>query len=64
MAADASTERLVDMPEYADNPTVFGRILEGSLPASIVEETETVLCFHDISPASEHHILIIPKRRI
>ena len=50
--------------DYSSNPTVFGRILEGTLPAKVVEETELLLCFEDISPASEHHILIIPKRRI
>ena len=50
--------------DYSSNPTVFGRILEGALPAKVVEETELLLCFEDISPASEHHILVVPKRRI
>ena len=48
---------------FADNPTVFGRILDGTLGATIVHETETELAFADISPASDTHILIIPKAR-
>ena len=46
------------------NPTVFGRILDGSLPATVVEETDSLLAFHDIAPASDNHVLVIPKRRI
>ena len=48
---------------FADNPTVFGRILEGTLDANIVHETETELAFCDISPASDTHVLVIPKVR-
>ena len=47
-----------------DNPAVFGRILDGTLPATVVHETDSLLCFNDIWPASEHHVLIIPKQRI
>ena len=46
------------------NPTVFGRILRGELPAHILFEDELVLCFYDINPVSEFHALVIPKRLI
>jgi len=46
------------------NGTVFGRILRGELPATILYEDEQVLCFRDISPASTHHYLVIPKEHI
>ena len=49
--------------EYSRNPTVFGRILDGSLGATGVSETDSLLAFRDISPAAEHHFLIIPKKR-
>ena len=49
--------------EYSLNPTVFGRILDGSLGATEVSETDSLFAFRDISPAAEHHFLIIPKRR-
>jgi diadenosine tetraphosphate (Ap4A) HIT family hydrolase len=49
---------------YSNNPTVFGRILRGALPASIVEETDDLVAFQDIHPRAPLHDLIIPKRRI
>lgn len=49
---------------FRDNPTVFGQILRGDLPADILYEDDQVLCFRDISPASDFHTLVIPKRLI
>ena len=50
--------------DYSNNPTVFGKILRGELPAAVVEETADMLVFQDIHPAAPLHDLIIPKRRI
>ena len=49
---------------FESNTTVFGRILQGTLPAKIVFEDDRVLGFCDISPASAMHCLVIPKRHI
>jgi histidine triad (HIT) family protein len=49
---------------FLDNKTVFGGILRGELPAQVLYEDDDVLCFRDISPASELHLLVIPKRFI
>lgn len=49
---------------FAANPTVFGKILRGELPAHILHEDDQVICFNDIAPASQHHTLVIPKRHI
>ena len=49
---------------FEDNKTVFGAILRGELPADILYEDERVLCFRDIKPMTEHHILVIPKQHI
>lgn len=49
---------------FKSNPSVFGRILEGSLPCEVVYEDDQVLSFKDIAPASDLHLLIIPKRHI
>ena len=49
---------------FESNTTVFGRILQGTLPAKIVFEDDRVLGFCDISPASATHCLVIPKRHI
>ena len=49
---------------FDDNRTVFGAILRGDLPTTVLYEDERVLCFRDIRPVSKHHSLVIPKRNI
>ncbi len=47
------------MPE-----TIFTKIINREIPATIVYETDTVLAFKDINPKAPVHILIIPKLEI
>ena len=63
LAADFAEQSNIIRPGFADNTTVFGRILRGELPATIIYEDERVLCFKDHAPASDHHLLVIPKER-
>jgi diadenosine tetraphosphate (Ap4A) HIT family hydrolase len=44
-----------------DRNNIFGRILRGEIPCNKVYEDQHVLAFHDISPQSPTHILVIPK---
>ena len=44
--------------------TIFTKIINREIPASIVYEDETVLAFRDINPQAPTHILIIPKTEI
>jgi histidine triad (HIT) family protein len=44
-----------------DDTNVFARILRGELPAHRVHEDERTLAFMDIMPATDGHVLIIPK---
>jgi diadenosine tetraphosphate (Ap4A) HIT family hydrolase len=44
-----------------DSNNVFARILRGEIPCNKVYEDAHVLAFHDISPQSPTHILVIPK---
>ena len=44
-----------------DRNNVFARILRGEIPCTKVYEDEHVLAFHDISPQSPTHVLVIPK---
>jgi histidine triad (HIT) family protein len=44
-----------------DRNNVFARILRGEIPCKKVYEDEHVLAFHDISPQTPTHILLIPK---
>jgi len=43
---------------------VFCRISRGELPATFVYQDEAIMAFHDISPVSPTHILIVPRQHI
>ena len=43
---------------------LFCKIINGDIPADIVEETDTALAFCDINPQAKTHVLIIPKVHI
>mmetsp|Transcript_33659 Transcript_33659/g.75983 ORF Transcript_33659/g.75983 Transcript_33659/m.75983 type:complete len:199 (-) Transcript_33659:887-1483(-) len=47
--------------DYADNPSVFGRILRGEIASADYAETPTLLAFRDRTPRASLHALIIPK---
>ena len=49
---------------YSENPSVFGRILDGSSPSRNYKESSDLLAFRDRSPKAELHALVIPKRYI
>lgn len=44
-----------------DSDCLFCRILEGELPAQIVDEDERTIAFMDINPATRGHALVIPR---
>jgi len=44
-----------------DRTNIFARILRGEIPCNKVFEDPHVLAFHDISPQSPTHVLVIPK---
>ncbi len=48
------------MPEK----TIFKRIIDKEIPASIVYEDNFCLAFHDVSPQAPVHVLVIPKKEI
>lgn len=43
---------------------VFCQIVERTLPADVVLETELSLAFRDLNPTAPTHVLVIPKRHI
>ena len=43
---------------------LFCKIIERTIPASIVYEDDRVLAFNDINPQAPTHVLVIPKRHI
>jgi len=48
--------------DFRTNPTVFGSLLRGELPAKTFLETKNILVFEDIHPRAQLHALVIPKR--
>ena len=44
--------------------TIFGRIIRGEIPASIVHDDDLCLAFHDVAPQAPVHVLVIPKKPI
>jgi diadenosine tetraphosphate (Ap4A) HIT family hydrolase len=44
-----------------DDSNVFAKILRGEIPCKKVYEDDYALAFHDISPATPTHVLVIPK---
>ncbi|GBU09564.1 purine nucleoside phosphoramidase dadA activator protein [Gammaproteobacteria bacterium] len=44
--------------------TIFTKIINKEIPATIVYEDDQVLAFNDIEPQAPIHILIIPKKQI
>ena len=44
--------------------TIFGRIIRGEIPASIVHDDDRCLAFHDVAPQAPVHVLVIPKKPI
>lgn len=44
--------------------TIFQKIIDKQIPATIVYEDDDVLAFRDILPVAPVHVLVIPKRAI
>ena len=44
--------------------TVFQKIIDRELPATIEYEDEKVIAFRDIHPSAPVHVLIVPKKLI
>jgi histidine triad (HIT) family protein len=43
---------------------LFCKIIEHTVPASIVYEDDRVVAFNDINPQGSTHVLIVPRRHI
>ncbi len=44
--------------------SIFTRIIERELPASIIYEDELCIAFMDIHPANTGHVLVVPKLEV
>ena len=44
--------------------TLFEKIAEKEIPASLLYEDELCVCFHDISPQAPVHLLLVPREPV
>lgn len=44
------------------NDCIFCKIVAKEIPAKVVYEDDTLLCFHDIKPSAPVHVLFVPKK--
>src|SRR5215475_15223118 len=61
-AAATTVFMALELSPMAD--CLFCKIIERTIPASIVYEDDRVLAFNDINPQAPTHVLVIPKRHI
>ncbi|OXB53598.1 hypothetical protein ASZ78_012231 [Callipepla squamata] len=47
--------------EVSTEPTIFSRIIDRSVPATILYEDDECLVFRDVAPQAPVHFLVIPK---
>ncbi len=48
----------------AGGKTIFKRIIDREIPATIVHEDDLCLAFRDVNPQAPTHVLVIPKKEI
>lgn len=48
----------------SEGTTLFGKIINREIPATIVYEDDQALAFKDIHPAAPFHVLVVPKRAV
>src|SRR5215467_7535405 len=61
-AAATTVFMALELSPMAD--CLFCKIIDRTIPASIVYEDDRVLAFNDINPQAPTHVMIIPKRHI
>ncbi|MBI2376965.1 MAG: histidine triad nucleotide-binding protein [Deltaproteobacteria bacterium] len=44
--------------------TIFGRIIDREIPATIVHEDELCVAFEDVHPVAPTHVLVVPRKPI
>ena len=47
-----------------DQNCLFCKIVSGQIPATIIEKTDRITAFNDITPQAPVHILIIPNQHL
>jgi len=59
---DTSNMSAEEIAELQKQNCIFCKIAEKQIPAKIIHEDDDIICVLDINPASEGHILVLPKK--
>lgn len=57
-------EKAKNATASAGKPTVFSKILDGSIPADIIYRDDKCIAFRDANPQAPVHFLVIPRKPI
>ena len=49
---------------HPTGPTIFDKILDGSIPAQFIHQDDKCVAFKDVAPQAPVHFLVIPRKRI
>jgi histidine triad (HIT) family protein len=47
-----------------EGPTIFSKILDGSIPATFIHQDDQCVAFKDVTPQAPTHFLVIPRKPI
>lgn len=50
--------------DFKNQPTIFDKIINKSIPVEVLYEDEICLAFKDVAPQAPVHFLVVPKKRI
>lgn len=55
---------MTEAAERPTGPTIFDKILDGSIPAKFIHDDDKCVAFNDVAPQAPVHFLVIPRKRI
>nr|XP_056705086.1 adenosine 5'-monophosphoramidase HINT2 [Euleptes europaea] len=64
LAVGGPDGEVAEAQRQGGGPTVFARILDGSLPADVLYQDQQCMAFRDVAPQAPVHFLVIPRRPV
>ncbi|KAJ6662994.1 hypothetical protein lerEdw1_010815 [Lerista edwardsae] len=61
---DGEVEKAQQAAAEKPGPSIFSRILDGSVPADILYKDDQCVAFRDVAPKAPVHFLVVPRRPI
>jgi histidine triad (HIT) family protein len=58
------SEQVAAQAGRPEGPTIFSKILDGSIPCKFIHEDDKAVAFSDVNPQAPVHFLVIPRKPI